>query len=378
MKTVFDFVSKHKPDDVRLTTALFLAYQRGMQLKGGLRFDKADLDFAQQLVSKGLADTDPFTIQRCFDIATGLRLKSGFDPVAAFAARKDRHENQRAAAFAAMLALDAKAAIPQIGNVLDDASQPVAAREKAAQALGAAGSPEALKLLVAVIEKAPARMQTVIAAALVGKPEGAELLLKTVAAGKASGRLLQNRIVQTKLRESRLPKVDERIAELTKGLPTADQRMTQLMSQRRAGYSKAKTDLKLGALAFKNNCAICHQMRGEGAKVGPQLDGIGGRGLDRLLEDILDPSRNVDQAMRSTTLYLKDTRTVSGLVLREEGDVIVIADVQGKEQRVPKADVEDRKISLLSPMPANMADTIKEADFYNLMAFLLEQKTKEK
>jgi bacterioferritin len=40
-----------------------------------------------------------------------------------------------------------------------------------------------------------------------------------------------------------------------------------------------------------------------------------------LLEDILDPSRNVDQAMRSTTLYMKDGKTVSGLVLREEGGI---------------------------------------------------------
>ena len=165
---------------------------------------------------------------------------------------------------------------------------------------------------------------------------------------------------------------------MTKGLPTADQRMAELMARRRAGYAKAKRDAKAGALVFKNNCAICHQMGGMGAKIGPQLDGIGGRGLDRLLEDILDPSRNVDIAMRSTTLYMKDGRTVSGLVLREEGAVIVMADVQGKEQRIPKADVDERRISLLSPMPANMADTIKEQDFHNLMAFLLQQKAKDK
>jgi putative heme-binding domain-containing protein len=139
-----------------------------------------------------------------------------------------------------------------------------------------------------------------------------------------------------------------------------------------------KPDAKLGAVIFKNNCGNCHQLGGEGAKVGPQLDGIGNRGLDRLLEDILDPSRNVDQAMRSTTLYLKDTRTVSGLLLREEGAVIVMADAQGKEVRVPKADVEDRKVSLLSPMPANLPEVIQEKDFHDLMAFLLQQRAKEK
>ena len=210
-KTIFAFVSTHKPDDVRLTSALFLGYQRGIERKGG-RFDKPETDFAEQLVAKGVADTDSATVQRCFDIATGLRLKVSIAPISAFALRKDRHENQRAAAFSALMALDSAQAVSLIGKVLANPDEPVAAREKAAQALGAAGSPAALADLVSALEKAPARMQTTIAAALAGNRRGAELLLKTIATGKASGRLLQNRIVQTKLIESRLPKVAERIA----------------------------------------------------------------------------------------------------------------------------------------------------------------------
>src|SRR5205807_2574676 len=118
-----------------------------------------------------------------------------------------------------------------------------------------------------------------------GQPAGADQLLKAVAAGKASARLLQERAIQTKLNESKLPKVADRVAELTKGLPSADQRMTELIAKRRVDYGKARPDPKAGALVFKNNCANCHQLAGEGAKVGPQLDGIGVRGLDRLLED---------------------------------------------------------------------------------------------
>ena len=112
----------------------------------------------------------------------------------------------------------------------------------------------------------------------------------------------------------------------------------------------------------------------QGAKIGPQLDGIGNRGLDRLLEDIIDPNRNVDQAFRLTTLNLNNGRIVSGLVLREEGEVLVLADSQGKEVRVDKKNIEERTVSQLSPMPANLIEQIPEADFYNLMAFLLEQR----
>jgi putative heme-binding domain-containing protein len=127
---------------------------------------------------------------------------------------------------------------------------------------------------------------------------------------------------------------------------------------------------------FEKNCANCHQLAGKGAKVGPQLDGVGVRGLDRLLEDTLDPNRNVDQAFRLTSLTLKSGQVVEGLLLKEEGAVYVLADKQGKEVRVPRDTVDERATSQLSPMPANFADQIPEADFYHLLAYLLAQRAK--
>ena len=80
-----------------------------------------------------------------------------------------------------------------------------------------------------------------------------------------------------------------------------------------------------------------------------------------------------DQAFRLTTLGLKNGQIVSGLLLREEGQVLVLADNQGKEVRVATADVDDRTLSQLSPMPANLVDQIPAADFNHLLAYLLAQ-----
>jgi putative heme-binding domain-containing protein len=145
------------------------------------------------------------------------------------------------------------------------------------------------------------------------------------------------------------------------------------MASRRKSFLAAKASAEQGAKVFEKYCANCHQVANRGAKIGPQLDGIGIRGLDRLLEDVLDPSRNVDQAFRLTTLGLNSGQIVSGLLLREEGQVLVLADNQGKEVRVAKSDVEDRTLSQLSPMPANLVDQIPEADFNHLLAYLLAQ-----
>ena len=377
-RAIFQFVTTHKPDDVGLTVALFAAYQRGLQQKGGVRFDQDDIRFAEGLVASGLNDRNSPVVQACLDLATAMKLKGTADSIRRYAMTKDRPAAQRGAAFAALLALDPAGGAPLLGKVLADADERVEVRERVAQALAGTRTPAAYAELVAALQKAPARLQTGIALAMANQPAGAEHLLKAVAEGKASARLLQDRAVQQRLRESKLPRVNERVAELTKGLPSADQRMTELMNQRRAAFARAKPDPKAGALVFKTNCANCHQLGGEGAKVGPQLDGVGVRGLDRLLEDIFDPSRNVDLAMRATTLNLKDGKSLTGLVLREEGEVIVLADNLGKEVRVAKDDLDERKTSQLSPMPANLSETIKEEDFHHLMAFLLQQRPKER
>jgi putative heme-binding domain-containing protein len=262
--------------------------------------------------------------------------------------------------------------------VLADTEDRIEAREKAAIALGTVGNREAIAPLVAAVEKAPARLQTAIALGLAAKADGAAELLKTVAAGKASARLLQDRAIQTKLFETKLPRIRTQIDELSRGLPSADQRMLELISKKRDDFNKHPSDGRLGVEAFKKNCANCHQIRNEGAKIGPQLDGIGGRGLDRLLEDIFDPSRNVDQAFRTTVLAMKDGRNITGLLLREEGAVYVLADAQGKDVRINKDDVDEKRLSLLSPMPANFSETIKDDEFRNLLAYLLSQRAKDR
>ena len=97
-------------------------------------------------------------------------------------------------------------------------------------------------------------------------------------------------------------------------------------------------------------------------------------GIDRLLEDVLDPNRNVDQAFRTTQIVSTDGRIISGLVLREEGKVLVLADPQGKEIRFPQEEIDQRTVSTLSLMPANVPDLLSEAEFVHLLGFLLSQR----
>ncbi len=225
------------------------------------------------------------------------------------------------------------------------------------------------------LKTAPYSLALVLATGLAGDKFGADLLLAAIKAGEAPTRLLQEKAVVDRLKATKIKDIDARIAELTKGLPAPEKRIDDLIKKRGEGFKNFKADLAKGKEVFTKNCAICHQVSNEGAKVGPQLDGIGIRGLERLLEDTLDPSRNVDAAFKSTTLQLLDGRTLSGLV-RDEGAVSVLIDQLGKENRIAAKDVDKVVKSNLSSMPANVDAIIPENDYYHLLAFLLSQRPK--
>lgn len=100
------------------------------------------------------------------------------------------------------------------------------------------------------------------------------------------------------------------------------------------------------------------------------------RGLDRFLEDTLDPSRNVDVAFRMVTVETEAGQILTGFGLREDGKILVFNDANGQPVRVPLADVVERHPSTLSPMPSNVIKQMPEHDYYALIAYLLSLKGK--
>ena len=351
---------------------LLKAIQQGAQERGAA-LDEPTRRVAAGLASQLLGSTQAGEVTLGIDVVRDFQFKEMQPALKNVIQRRDLPEGPRMHAMGALTVIDPRANLATVADVLGDASAPILMREWAANLLGNLERPEAKSALLKNLPIAPERLQSAIAAALVRRRAGAEALLEAIAAGKASGRLLQERSVTIILESSGVPGVSDRISSLLKGLAPADQKLNALYGRRRDGFQRAKPIAAEGANVFDKQCAICHQLGGKGAKVGPQLDGIGSRGVDRLLEDILDPNRNVDQTFRVTNLALKSGQIVSGLLLREEGEVLILADAQGKEVRVPKSTIEERMMAPLSPMPANLVDQITEDDFNRLLAFLLSK-----
>jgi putative heme-binding domain-containing protein len=287
-------------------------------------------------------------------------------------------EDVRGQAMDALARLDPKAAPPVLVAVMRDEKDSPAARERALTALArVADRGQAQEAFQTAIKATPYRVMVAAGLNMAGTKSGAEELLAVIKAGVLPARLLQERVIVERLRAAKLPELDQQIAALTKGLPALDQKLADLIKQRTTAFATAKPDKELGAKLFTKHCAACHRIGDQGGKIAPQLDGIGIRGLERLLEDTLDPNRNVDQAFRARIITTTDDRTLTGLLLRVEGEVLVLADAEGKEIRIPTQDIATNRETMLSPMPANFGEAIPEADFVHLLGYLLDQKVPE-
>jgi len=307
------------------------------------------------------------------ELAARLGLKELAPQLEAWVSRPGEPE-PRAVAGKALMALDPLRGVSVASAVLADGNQPQSLRERLGVILAERNTPESRAAVSAAFKAAAYRVQMQWAVALTANREGAEVFLKAVEQGLASPRILQQAGARERLQRANPDRWTERVEKLTHGLPQADEAREKLLAARRDGFDRAQAKPSEGLQIFQQNCQACHQLGGVGGLVGPQLTGIGNRGIERLCEDILDPNRNVDHAFRQTRITTQDGDELAGLMRREEGDLLVLVDPSGKEFSVKKSAVTQKQESELSLMPDTFGESLSPGDFHHLLAYLLSQR----
>ena len=129
-------------------------------------------------------------------------------------------------------------------------------------------------------------------------------------------------------------------------------------------------DPENGKQVFRRGCLACHKVFNEGQDFGPDMMKVGMRLTKyKLVESIIDPNADVDKKYLSTLISTSSGKIVTGLLVSENKDEVVIFD--GKVKRVIQvADIEERKTLKQSSMPEGLAGTISPAEFLDVIAFL--------
>lgn len=311
---------------------------------------------------------------RIIELAGEFGLTEHSALVASFVCDANQSPQIRKQAMTSSLRLSNETSIvPILDGILADSDETNELRVAAAESLANLSSELSQHALAGRLETSPYELQRAITAGLARKSFGIELLLSHISLGKASPRLLKDGRISELIQRNATSEQKTRIAELSRDLPPEDEKTTQL--REKMGHDFSTDRAAEGEVLFKQHCATCHQIAGQGGVVGPQLDGVGNRGVERLLEDVVDPNRNVDVAFRMTQILTLDGNIVTGLLRREEGGRVVLADQTGKEFSLATDDIEQRKDSTESLMPANFAETMTAQQIQHVVAYLLTQQS---
>lgn len=130
------------------------------------------------------------------------------------------------------------------------------------------------------------------------------------------------------------------------------------------------------------NCVGCHRFNGTGQEFGPDLAKLDEAKTtpESLLNAILDPDRQIEEKYQTYTFLLDSGRVLTGMILEETGDTVkLIVDPLAKTDAVEikVAEIELRKKSENSLMPAGLVNRLSREEVLDLIAYVLAGGDKE-
>lgn len=318
----------------------------------------------------------------------------------------------RAAASAELTrAADALAALFGDGTALadlrtlagDTAADPLA-RQQAVQALAQARDAAAVPILIRLLNDKAAYDAAISALAAFDSPEIATELLQRLPGFKDGNRGLAidtlssrkawaDRLIAA-IAADRIPARELTAAQVRQLLAFKDPQIREVLEARwgvvqetpearLAAIEKWRTLLtpeklagarpEQGAELFRQSCASCHKLYGEGKNIGPDLTGANRSNLEYLLLNLIDPSAVVPRQFTTSVIVLQDGRVLTGVVVSTTEQTLVVQ-TDREQVTLARSDIEETRDTGKSLMPDGMLDKLSEDQVRDLFGFMMLRK----
>jgi cytochrome c oxidase cbb3-type subunit III len=142
---------------------------------------------------------------------------------------------------------------------------------------------------------------------------------------------------------------------------------------------RVKGNRETGAALFrgKGGCLQCHQVNGEGGRLGPDLSQVGARrSPDHLKTSLLDPNQYVSPLDRRVHVVTRDGRRFSGMRLNEDTYSVQLLDSKENLISVLKGELREYRLDSSSSMPSYKG-VFSESELEDLVAYLYSFRQKE-
>ena len=150
-----------------------------------------------------------------------------------------------------------------------------------------------------------------------------------------------------------------------------DPRRTQVLdAMRDLLTTRTGGDAVRGQLVFNKVCGQCHKIYGQGHEVGPDITRNGRASFDQLLSNVFDPSLVIGAAYQARTVITTEGRVLTGLLAEDNEQRIVLKIQGGKQEVIPRDQVDEVFVSKLSLMPEDLEKQLKPEELVDLFQFL--------
>jgi putative heme-binding domain-containing protein len=276
----------------------------------------------------------------------------------------------RLRALAALVAAEDDKLLASVGKALAE-NHP--SRDFAGQVLAALGrldSPEVAAVVLTSFAKLPPDAHPKAVELLTQRPVWARRLVAAMGAGHISPALLNVNQAQ------KLVAMNDQ--ELTAAVAkhwgtvrtTRDPARERFVADMRRLVRETPGDARRGIAVFSKVCGQCHKIHGQGQDVGPDITANGRASLEQLLSNVFDPSLVIGAAYQARTVRTADARIVTGLLVEDSEQRIVLKLQGGKLETIPRGEVDAVKVSELSLMPEGLEKQLQPQEIADLFAFI--------
>jgi putative membrane-bound dehydrogenase-like protein len=244
--------------------------------------------------------------------------------------------------------------------------QPSGVQQAAVAALARLKQPEAAGALLAGWRNHSPALREEVLTAVFSRREWIGKLLARMESESIPARQLgaawQQRLTQHADRSIR-----DRAAKLFSAVATDRQALLKSYE----GVGQLAGDRARGFALYRQHCATCHRLGGEGKSVGPDLGALSNKSVPALVEAILDPNRAVEARYVGYIAVTKDDREVSGIITSETANNLTLRATDGREETLLRADLKELTSSGLSLMPEGLEKALTPQDMADLIGAVL-------
>jgi putative heme-binding domain-containing protein len=118
------------------------------------------------------------------------------------------------------------------------------------------------------------------------------------------------------------------------------------------------------------HCSACHQLFGEGTKLGPDLTSANRADRDFLLISLVDPGSVIRKEYVSIVLQTTDGRIETGLAVAQDASGTTIVTSKNERKFFAASEIEELRESGVSHMPDTLYRQLKPQELRDLFAWL--------